>query len=300
MSSRLTALEILFVWSTDGQAFPSNGDLLRLAEELDLKAPKLNHLTFRNFITRCRADSLERAGVMLAGLVQAQPTLQRLDIDISLWAYFTSESHPMTNLVELRLQGTQIVTGPKPKNILSLPSLREIEVDLWSNIKDTWDCLLSSAGSTIEDIKVDADIDVRDVVELFGVIGLYCTSLRSLELTNAGKGDRTLFMDLLLSLHPCAELAHLRIQGMLSHDISLSLHDEDMRAMALAWPKLEVLSLGPTDSLVSFGSPAPTLSLCSLHHLCVHCPRLRSVRLTLKTAPIPIIPPRLSRFNSVH
>jgi hypothetical protein len=297
MSSRLTSLRVSLLWSTDEESsFPATADFLRLVEELTLTIPKLNHLTFGNRIAHWTHDALHCAGTALAGLVQAQPTLQSLDIDRSLLAYLANGVHPMTHLVELSLEGTQNLTDPKPMNFLSLPSLRKVFVDVRSNIKDAWCCLLASAGSTIEDIEVVGSVDVRIVIELFTDIGHSCPSLRSLRMTVVRRGDLTLFRDLLLSLHPCAELTHLRIDIVLRHDISLSLHDEDVKSLALAWPKLEVLSLGPEDAWFS-SAAAPTLSLYSFHYLCAHCPKLRSVRLTVKTVPIPNLPVRLSRSN---
>jgi hypothetical protein len=297
MSNRLVSLQIDIAWGIQWPSFPRVADCARLVEEIVLTAPKLNHLRFCNPVGQWTPTILEHAGATLADLLGIQPTLQRLDIDVSLWTYLTHKSFAMTYLAELHLKGIQGLTDSNATTNISLPSLRRLYLDVQSNITHTCRDLLSSTGSTIEAIEVHATINIRDVIELFGVIGLSCPSLRSLELTNNFKGDQTLSKDLLVSLHPCHELVHMRIHGVLGCDPSLYLRDEDMRSMALAWPNLEALSFVPGYSSISGAGPTPTLSLYSLHHLCVLCPKLRSVQLTMKTVPIPLLPVRLSRSN---
>jgi hypothetical protein len=181
ISNRLVSLNISILWGRRTTSFPEMADCVRLVEEIILTSPKLNHLCF-NLASDWTPTTLERAGVTLGALIETQPTLRRLEIDISILPFLTYKCYPMTSLVELRLTGKLQVADPKPMTSLSLPALRKIRVDVQSNIKGIWGCLLPSADGAIEDIEVEATTDIRHVVDLFEAIGQHCPSLRSLKL----------------------------------------------------------------------------------------------------------------------
>jgi hypothetical protein len=81
------------------------------------------------------------------------------------------------------------------------------------------------------------------------------------------------------------------------YDILRYLTNGDMELMALAWPALEVFTLG-LGTWHLLNDSTPCLSLCALDILCAHCPEIRSVRLTMNTDPVPATPARLTRPKS--
>ncbi|OCH91629.1 hypothetical protein OBBRIDRAFT_517683 [Obba rivulosa] len=84
--------------------------------------------------------------------------------------------------------------------------------------------------------------------------------------------------DVLGPLLPLRHLQHLYIEFMQNMKTNtFSLHSEDMKTMAEAWPELEDLHLRMYDSLEEDDPHGPSIS--SLVHFTRHCPRLRGLRI---------------------
>jgi hypothetical protein len=123
--------------------------------------------------------------------------------------------------------------------------------------------------------------------------------LKSLQLRSTFSGDMDLSAS---SFHPLRRLAALTEIQFRSYspqyDLTQFLGDRDVESMALGWPALEVFSLSSAFWQEHPPDFTPGLSLHALGLLCAHCPKLRSVSLSMNTDPIPTAPAQLPCPNS--
>jgi hypothetical protein len=298
LSSRLVSLRLDFVSSHRQPSFPAIADYVRLVEEIMVAVPNLQQLALYGSMDSWPIGARESAGTALAELVGALPILQLLETDITPFNYLTHKHPPMTCLIQLDLKTNFQGPWPTLMDSASFPALQKVRAHYQSSNKDFWALLLSSAARTIEEI--DFSTEPSRLVELLSEVGTCCVFLKVLRLSATFSEDVGLLPGFLNPLHHLTTLTQLRlISTSPRYDFSRYVTDRDVESMALAWPALEEFSLGlvrwqdqlPNDS-------APSLSLRALGILCAHCPKLRSVSLTMNTDPVPTTPAQLSRPKS--
>jgi hypothetical protein len=255
------------------------------------------------YFSESLGDGVPTITAFLGGVLQLCPNVIKLATKSVVFEAMLAASIPLLlDLTCLTLsQFDDIWEGERyarlpPITYNPLPAVREVHGDGLS----LWNFLLPTIGTTVQRVVIQMKgndgrllTPVETFTQFFKCIGNSCPQLISLNLHGIfiiELPNHDPLIGVLRPLLACRQLAELIIEtigkiadedGPEHVDLCFTLSDDDVDEMALAWPQLQIFRIRNT---LMASEPTVELRLTqrALASLLNHCPRLRSVTLTLQ------------------
>jgi hypothetical protein len=274
-------------------------DFVHMIEEIQQLSPGLTDLRCIGFINY-EEEGAPNAALLDSSLklVQSQSALCSLTIDQELFTSMLPSLRPLFQLETLEFDARGLFRELEQSDFISapalLPAVRIMKGDIDWGGKRFWCMFLPFIGHLLTTIELGNDrenqILASEAVELTACIGSSCPYMETLIISYmAHNGEEPSSLSgMFRGLLQCTMLAKVEI-SLSTFDICLTLTDADIKDMSLAWKRLEILHLSAIyvgDGVVRMRS---TLTLDAIAILCHHCPRLRSLELTVDASTCPPI-----------
>ncbi|KAJ3477792.1 hypothetical protein NLI96_g10224 [Meripilus lineatus] len=259
--------------------------MMRILSILPQCSPSLKRL-FYDYSMPKQDDAISN---LLSTVVLKGPLLQEVycrTIPVSREAF-----EQLAGLRTLRaLESAIPATGypnPRRSSRPTFPSLQTLNLRA-TNIQHIQTFLERMGSKRLETLTVELSRRVDgfkdQLIYLLDLITQNQTSLRVLNIIHAHNTrlsapqpnrDQTLsFTDISLMVDTCRNITQINFVW---SNFAVDLCDDDIHAMALAWPNLQVFQITSTRPY----SPRPSITLRSLLTFATHCPDLRSLSLSL-------------------